>query len=329
MPLAAGWLFSQERPQLVWQAQVRGVAVLYIKGKHLEVDQKGGALVQEQRSHFYHPLPDTGLDVRMAVFEGRGSVRILEQPTIDNNYTLALAIEDRQEGLARYSLAFYWDTSGEMFEHSRGSSPGGRLTWKGRVAGEVIVSCRQRTCESSAIGGLPVLREKVRFSRPLPDSEVEIRLENIEGRGEIRLLEPPLEKNDYTARVRILDSSSGRSDSAFSLAWSQPRSAGTLQPVAQRGLLWRGRVQGRVRVAIQGGAAISEVLEGQPVTGESADFYQPLPSRSGRNATLKKLAGRGRTQIVEIPSQQNHYQLVFEIDGREEGADNYEIEVDW
>jgi len=42
-----------------------------------------------------------------------------------------------------------------------------------------------------------------------------------------------------------------------------------------------------------------------------------------------RIRGRGRVEIVEFPSQTNHYRLVFEITDTGEGADNYEIEVDW
>jgi len=326
--LALAPAFGQDRPQLVWQGEVEGTATLFITRQHLGIEEKGGFKVREQQFHFNHPLPDTPVTVRLEKLEGRGYVQILEQPRADNDYTLAVSIEDRQSGSAPYSLAFYWDTSSEPLEKSRNASRGGRLTWKGRVDDEVVVSCHQNTCETKATSGRPVLHESFRFSRPLPESEVEVSLEKTDGRGEIRLLEPPEEKNGYTARVLIRDRENGASDYTFTLAWTRPAIADG-GPAAQLGLVWKGHVDGLVRVSIRGGAAFSEAMEGKPVTGESVNLYQPLPSRTGPTATLRKLSGRGQARITEFPSAQNHFALIFEIDSRGVGAEDYQIEVDW
>ena len=318
---------GQDRPQLVWQGQVEGVATLYIRGKQVDAGGKRSSALR-QHFHFSHRLPDARVEVRLEKLEGRGHVQIVEQPRLDNSYTLAVRIEDRQPGGAPYSLAFYWDAERDRAEN-REMSRGGRLTWKGRVDDEVIVSCRQSACESNATSGAPVLRESCRFSQPLPDAEVEVNLEKTDGRGSIRLIEPPLEKNGYTARVLIRDPESGASDYSFTLRWTRPVERDTIQPVAQAGLIWRGRVEGQVQVTIRGGAAASQLLAGRPVTGEATEFLRPLPARSALNITLKKLNGRGPARIVELPSAQNHFELVLEIDSRASGPDDYQLEVDW
>ena len=328
LALRAVSLSGQERPQLVWHGQVEGVTTLYIHGKQVEVEEKRGSAARP-RFHFHHRLPDTTLDVRMEKTEGRGYVEIVEQPRADNNYTLAVRIEDRQPGSAPYSLAFYWDASRDRSENPREFARGGRLTWKGRVDDEVIVSCRQSTCEANAASGNAVLREEYRFSKPLPSSAVEVNLEKTDGRGEIRLLEPPLEKNSYTARVLIRDPEKGASDYSFILRWARASEGDTAPIASQPGLIWRGRVEGRVRVAVRGGAAISQVLAGKPLGGESTNFFRPLPGSSDLNVALKKLSGRGDARIVERPSTQNHFELVFEIDSLATGPEDYQIEVDW
>jgi len=321
-------LLGQDRPQLVWQGEVEGVATLYIKGKRVETQEKRGSAFRHH-FHFYHRLPDSSIDARMETTGGRGYVHILEQPRVDNDFTLAVRIEDRQSGSAPYSLAFYWDTSSDRMENSRDFSRGGRLTWKGRVDDEVVVSCRQSTCEANAANGQQVLHEDYKFLKPLPASEVEVNLEKNEGRGEIRLLEPPLEKNNYTARVLIRDPQAGASDYSFTLMWARSSKNETQQQPAQAGLIWRGRVDGHIRVTLRGGATASEVLAGKPLIGEGTNLYRPLPSRSDVNITLKKLSGRGQAQIVQLPTAQNHFELAFEIENGGAGPDDYQIEVDW
>jgi hypothetical protein len=88
-------------------------------------------------------------------------------------------------------------------------------------------------------------------------------------------------------------------------------------------------VDGRVRITVQGGAAYSEAVSGQPVGGERAWFEHPLPKRSDLNPTVKKLSGKGKVEITERPSASNNYSLIFEINDSDGGAENYEIEVSW
>jgi len=319
-------LFAQNRPQFVWQGQVDGIVILHLHDKRLDVQVQEGSPVERQQFQFHDPLPDTGQNVRLEVQEGRGLVHIVDQPKLDNHYTSAVAIEDRQPGSSFYSIALYWDASTAVFEHPGRND---KVAWSGRVDRQATISCRAKSCVAAALNGVPVADEHFKFSRPLPNHAVEVSLEHPEGRGEIRLIEQPSERNQYTARVLIRDLQSGSGEYSFALIW--PRDGGKepqLRPVL-RGVMWSGTVEGRVRVTVQGGAVLSEAVVGRPVTGQRADVLAPLPARSDLNPVAKKLRGRGEVQIVEQPSDKNNYRLVFEIRNPEGGADNYEIEVDW
>ena len=319
-------LFAQNRPQFVWRGQVDGIVILHLRDKRLDVQVQEGSPVERQQFQFHDRLPDTRQDVRLEVQEGRGLVHIVDQPRLDNHYTSAVAIEDRQPGSSFYSIALYWDDSTAVLEHPGRSD---KIVWSGRVDRQATINCRAKSCVAATLNGVPVAGQQFKFSRPLPNHAVEVRLEQPEGRGEIRLVEQPSERNQYTARVLIRDSQSGSAEYSFALVWT--RDGGKepeLRPVV-RGVMWSGTVEGRVRVTVQGGAVLSEALAGHPVTGERADVLKPLPARSDLNPVAKKLRGRGEVQIVEEPSDKNNYRLVFEIRNPEGGADNYEIEVDW
>ncbi len=312
---------------MVWQGEVDGTVFLYLKGKRLKVENKEGAPVAQQNYRFEQRLPDMRQDVRLHVTSGRGYVHIVEQPSLENGFTAAVAIEDRQPGSGFYSLALYWDADADA-AMARG---GGRLQWSGRVDQEVVVSCAGGQCASQAAVGSPVMREQVKFSSPLPRREVPVRLERVDGRGDVRLLEQPLEANGYTARVQIRDPQPGPAQYSFALAWpgaaSETAAAPPLAP--QTGLVWSGRVAGMARITVRGGAAFSESIQGQPVAEEHAAFDRPLPSTSGLKPVLTKRAGRGSVNIVEYPSDRNGYCLIFEIRGGAAAADLYEVEVAW
>ena len=315
------------RPQLTWRGEVDGTAFLYVHAKRLGGENKEGAPVENQRYRFIDPLPSARQDVRLHVIEGRGYVHVVEQPRADNNFTVTIAIEDRQPGSSLYSLALFWDAS-SIFDRpgERGRS---QLKWSGRVEDEVMVSCAVDRCASEAIRGTAVMREHFKFTRPLPAREIAVKIENVDGRGEVRLVEQPSERNGYTARIQIRDPQAGIGEYGFTLTWKPPSRTDPPPLAAERGLLWSGRVEGTVRVTIHGGGAFSEVVKGQPVAAERAMFDRPLPARSDLVPALVKRQGRGAVEIVEYPARGNGYQLVFEIRDSGSGSDIYEIEVSW
>lgn len=320
---------AQAASQFVWQGQVDGTAILHLKGKRLAVQIQEGAPVERQQFHFSDPLPEAGQEVRVEVLEGRGYVHVIDQPNIENHYTLALAIEDRQAGSAFYSIALHWDPSSSGFEH--GERRLDHVKWTGRVDEAAVISCQKMTCASSASPGAPVADEHFKFSRALPNRDYEVRLEGQEGRGEIRLIDQPRQRNNYTARVSIRDPQAGAGEYTFTLVWNR---LGSKEPPpipepTSRGFFWRGTVDGRVRVTLQGGASFAEVLEGARITGEHAEMVRSLPARADLMPVIQQLRGRGRVSIVESPSEQNNYRLTFEIEDSEPGADDYEIELDW
>lgn len=339
LPVVAGLLLgtalgAQEQPQFVWEGVVDGLSVLQVRGSRVQVDDRQGLPVQRQRFRFFDRLPDSRQNVRLEVREGRGRVRIIQQPRLENNYVLEVSIEDRQGGASFYSLEFFWDTGRGSF-FSKPLSPrastnagGDRLTWSGRVDGEAVVECRGNRCRSEVASGGPVTRERASFSRPLPGRDVIVSLDGFEGRGEVVLLEQPRRENRYAARVLIRDPKGGAADYTFTLSWAQAGRGGN-NAIARRAMVWHGRVDGRVRVSVQGRRAEAEVVRGGPVHGERAEFLRELPRRENHAATVRRVNGRGRVDIVEFPSRLNGYRLVFEIDDSPGGAGDYEVEVNW
>jgi hypothetical protein len=142
-------------------------------------------------------------------------------------------------------------------------------------------------------------------------------------------LEHPNASNQFTARVRIRDEQSGAGDYTFSLYWTRPPRNEPERLFARAGMTWQGRVDGKVRVTASGNSASFEVLEGGPVREDRYQFVRPLPNAPAPNASVRKVRGRGRVELVEFPSSRNGYRLIFEISDASGGADFYEVEVGW
>ncbi len=99
-----------------------------------------------------------------------------------------------------------------------------------------------------------------------------------------------------------------------------PRVTGRMQ--------WRGRVDDRIQIRIQGSNAANKLISGGPVRNESARFTSPLPRRDVR-VEVKKLKGRGDVEVVQQPAPYNGYTAVVEIFDPKGGAADYEFELYW
>src|SRR5260370_2968650 len=242
-------LCAQDRPQFIWQGDVDGIDVLYLRDKVVDVKVLDGAPVANQRFQFYDRLPQTKQDLKLEIREGRGYVHIIDQPRLENGYTAAVSIEDRQPGTAFYSIALYWDASNRFFEGAHSPGRSDQLVWTGRVDDEALISCRAKTCVSSVTHGEPVAGESFEISRPLPNKDVEVSLESAMGRGQIRLVELPRQSPNYSARLSLRDPQSGSGEYSFTVSWGRPsgkqlpqltaadRGLASLQPVEGRALL--------------------------------------------------------------------------------------------
>ena len=329
-------------PKFVWEGDVDESAILYLRGDHLEVENPRGERVEHQRYRFFHLPPDSHETVRLEVSEGRGSVAITQQPTLENDYTIIVDIQDRQEGRGHYSIALYWDASGDDRQgggkrwrdrgwqgdgivETRGAP--GRLTWHGHVDSQAVVECRDSSCHSLTHTGMPVSHEKVHFDKPLPKAEVLVTLGPDDANGSIRVSQQPLRSNDYAVRVEIADGCGARKDCSFTLSWREQ--GGTAEPrQAHRGAVWSGRVDGTARVTLRGSSTLSQSISGKPIADEQTDFGRDLP-HSEVPAAVKLLKGRGTVVLVESPAERNGFSLVFEVRDPGPGADDYVVELDW
>jgi hypothetical protein len=337
---SAAWAASAGSPQFLWDGDVDQTATLSIRGDQLRVTTPRGGPVERQRWRFFAPLADSHQEVRLEVRAGRGSVRIAQQPALANNYMVEIQIEDPQDGRGHYSIALYWEADAEQTPrwHDRGwqgdssvasrREETGKLTWHGHVEGDAIVECSASFCKSEVHGGMPVSHERVHFTRPLPASEVAVSLEN--QTPYIRVLEQPLRSNGYKTRVEISDECGGNKDCSFTLFWREPDvSEAPEKREAVRGMVWSARVSGTVRVTVRGSSTVSEVLNGGPTANELALFDRPLPHESGLSPAIRTLQGRGTVAIIETPSEQNGFTLLFEVRDPGPGADDYAVELDW
>ncbi len=91
---------------------------------------------------------------------------------------------------------------------------------------------------------------------------------------------------------------------------------------------WRGRVDDRTQIFVQGSSARPKVVSGSPVSNVQFSFTSPLPQRT-LTVEVRKTKGRGSVEVVQQPSRGNSYTAVIEIYDSKGGSEEYEFELVW
>jgi hypothetical protein len=91
---------------------------------------------------------------------------------------------------------------------------------------------------------------------------------------------------------------------------------------------WRGRVDDRVNVIIQGSQVRNETLGGIGVSRVSQSMNGVLPNRQS-TIYLNKRDGRGTAAVIQQPNRSNNYTAIVQIVDSKGGTDDYQLEISW
>lgn len=216
---------------------------------------------------------------------------------------------------------------GPLFVYALASYGEETFRWRGRVDGidDILIKGSQVRIEH--VSALPIQNQDHRFSAPLPFAEVDLTLNVVQGRGNVRLMEQPSARNQYTAVVRVDDQDhSGNAEYEFELSWSREdlRESDVYESVFR----WKGRVDIGCEIEIRGRSHQVKDSGGSGTREKSASFSHPLPG-DDVPVSVEKVDGRGRVELVQTPDSGNGYTAIVRIDDNKGGADDYEIEVRW
>ena len=92
-----------------WRGTVDDDVHLVIREDRVEVRTIGGSEYSDATYNFTSPLPRRrGLNVSAVKLKGRGDVRVLQQPSRDNDFTAVVQIRDSGGGARQYEIEVTW-----------------------------------------------------------------------------------------------------------------------------------------------------------------------------------------------------------------------------
>jgi hypothetical protein len=108
---------------------------------------------------------------------------------------------------------------GGGFVDDEHGSASGRLHWRGTVDDNVQLVIQSDQVELRTIGGSEYNDANYNFTSPLPRRRVTVRVNKLNGRGEVRVLQQPSRENGFIAVIEIRDSSRGAKPYEIEVLW--------------------------------------------------------------------------------------------------------------
>ncbi len=94
--------------RVYWRGMVDDKIQLVIRGNQVETRVIAGRDYPEGTYSFTTALPNKNVSVDLNKTKGRGSARVIQQPSKSNDYTTIIEISDSDGGAKEYQLDIYW-----------------------------------------------------------------------------------------------------------------------------------------------------------------------------------------------------------------------------
>lgn len=228
-----GWSGNSPRNSdyVTWRGTVDGESIIRFRSDRAFGQTVNGRGAFNERFQFSAPLPSRAVDVNLSNTQGRGEILIVEQPSRANNFTTAVMIRDRQNGAGNYSFTLAWEKQNyrgpdhgrwpDNRDNDRGGDRGnGRgVSWSGRVDGRDLIYIRGNNLWVDHRDGQPVYEMNHSFYNPLPNRQCAVNIRQVNGRGNVRVIEQPSPYNNYTAVIQVEDRDSGSDFYNLDIDW--------------------------------------------------------------------------------------------------------------
>ncbi len=96
------------RGNLQWSGSVDETEIIYVHGDQVQDRTVRGKGVSDENVDFAGRLPRRPVLVTLRDWDGRGEVRVVQQPRPDNDFTAAVRIHDPQPGQGHYRFTLAW-----------------------------------------------------------------------------------------------------------------------------------------------------------------------------------------------------------------------------
>lgn len=200
-----------------WSGRVDDRANIIIRSSTIRSEDVSGTGLQVNYQNMNGSLPRRATIVSATRRDGRGDVRVIQQPSRTNDYTAIIQVVDSRSGSDNYTVDISWTRSG----NNSGNEPyrSGSVKWRGRVdqTADIIISGSDVQSQDSAGTGLSGVNFNINGYLAARPGSVTARKRN--GRGSVTVRQQPSWDNDFTAIVQVFDPGGGADDYEVDITW--------------------------------------------------------------------------------------------------------------
>lgn len=238
--------------------------------------------------------------------------------------------DDRWEDRARDR----WESRDDRRDNER------RLfVWRGIVDDDTRISMRGDRVRTQVLSGAQRrTNARVTETHNLPRRDGIVRVQLLEGRGRVQVIQQPNARNDYTTIVRVKDGQGGAGQYRFAVYFDpvdDGRGSGRWDTVGggvysgASVMRWSGSVDGDLRISLRRGQLDYQVVSGErPRNVNSRMVTSQSPRRDGQ-LSVSMRQGRGSVTVLQQPSAYNNYTAVLRVVDYQGGFGYYDFDLVW
>jgi hypothetical protein len=249
----------------------------------------------------------------------------------------ALGAQGRWEDSDRRDDRDRWETRGSEKRDER------RLfVWRGVVDDDTRIHMRGDRVRTQVVSGTQRRSNgRVVEMNNLPRRDGIVRVELLEGRGRVHVIQQPNVNNDYTAIVRVKDGQGGAGQYRFAV-YFDPADNG--RRVGRGGVWdtvggdvysgasvfrWSGSVDGDLRIALRRGQVGYDVVSGEYPRNVNSTVLANQVARRDRQLGVSLRQGRGSVTVLQQPSEHNNYTAIIRVVDYQGGYGFYDFDLVW
>jgi hypothetical protein len=250
---------QQRRQLFEWRGDVDREVRITMRGRDVWTRDLGNDELRRHREQVVGTLPREDGEVIVRLEDGRGDAEVIQQPTARNGYTAIVRIRDPRGGADRYHLSAFWRSYSDRWDRgvgrgrdddrrgngdigdNNGNGGWGRdrgvdtrergpwdtntnnnsrsiLHWSGNVDDVLEIRVQGNRADYRTLSGAQPRSVQADLNAE-PQRDVQLRVSQRQGRGEVFIVQQPSYQNGYTAVLRIRDPQGGYGFYDFDLIW--------------------------------------------------------------------------------------------------------------
>lgn len=252
---ASGLLAQQQRHLFEWRGEVDREVRITMQGRDLRTRDIGNDDLRRHREQVVGMLPREDGEVVVRLENGRGQAEVIQQPTARNGYTTIVRIRDPWGGADRYHLSAFWRSYSDRWDRGNSRSNGRNgnddsdinrdrggwgvnrgvdtrdrgpwdtgsysrnvLHWTGNVDDVLEIRVQGQRADYRTVSGSTPRNVQADLNM-VPQRDLQLRVTQRQGRGDVFVVQQPSSVNGYTAVIRIRDPQGGYGFYDFDLTW--------------------------------------------------------------------------------------------------------------